>query len=162
MTKFKVIITTAVSALMNWLGILAIPVMLMVACNIIDYVTGLIATPYREEKVSSYKGIRGIYKKIGMWLLVLVGAFIDILIKYSIEAAGVSLNIPFIVATIVAVWLVVNEIISILENLVDIGVDMPPFLMPVVKYIKRQVEEKGTLKEEGTKEAKTAEEEVKG
>lgn len=161
MTKFKVVITTAVSALMNWLGILAIPVMLMVACNIIDYVTGLIATPYRDEKVSSYKGIRGIYKKIGMWLLVLVGAFIDILIKYSIEAAGVSLNIPFIVATIVAVWLVVNEIISILENLVDIGVDMPPFLMPVVKYIKRQVEEKGTLKEEGTKEAKTAEEEVK-
>lgn len=159
MTKFKVIITTAVSALMNWLGVLAIPVMLMVACNIIDYATGLIATPYREEKVSSYKGIRGIYKKIGMWLLVLVGAFVDILIKYSIEAAGVPLDIPFIVATVVAVWLVVNEIISILENLVDIGVEIPPFLMPVVKHIKRQVEEKGTLTEE---ETKNSTEEVKG
>lgn len=162
MTKFKLITTTIVSALMNWLGVLAVPVLLMVGCNIIDYVTGLVATPYREEKVSSYKGIRGIYKKIGMWLLVLVGAFIDILIKYSIEAAGVSLNIPFIVATIVAVWLVVNEIISILENLVDIGVAMPPFLMPVVKYIKRQVEEKGTLKEEGIKEETKNTEEVKG
>ena len=42
----------------------------------------------------------------------------------------------------VAVWLVVNEIISILENMLDIGVRMPPFLLPVVKYIRRQVEAK--------------------
>lgn len=162
MTKIKVIVTTVGSTLMSWLGILAVPVLLMVSCNIIDYVTGLIASPYREEKVNSYKGIRGIYKKIGMWLLVLVGAFVDILIKYSIEAAGVQLDIPFIVATVVAVWLVVNEIISILENLVDIGVDMPPFLMPVVKYIKHQVEEKATLAEDGTAEETKSTEEVKG
>ena len=50
-------------------------------------------------------------------------------------------------ATIVAVWLVVNEIISILENLIDIGVKMPPFLMPIVKYIKKQVEDKAKLAE---------------
>ena len=42
----------------------------------------------------------------------------------------------------------VNEIISILENLVDIGVDLPPFLMPVVKYIKKQVEDKAKLAEQ--------------
>jgi len=141
MDKIKVTVTAVVSALMSWLGILAVPVFLLVGCNLIDYFTGLCAAKYRTESINSYKGIRGIIKKVCMWLLVLIGAWIDILINYAVECAGVSLTIPFIVATVVAVWLVVNEIISILENMIDIGVTMPPFLLPVVKYIKKQVEE---------------------
>lgn len=136
-------ITIAVSAVMDFLGILAIPVFLMVGCNIIDYITGLIASKYRDEQVSSYKGIRGIVKKVCMWLLVVVGAMVDVLIKYTTQTMGFSIQIPFIIATLVAVWIVVNEIISILENLVDIGIDLPPFLMPIVKRIKKEVEEVG-------------------
>lgn len=140
MEKIKVTATAVVSALMSWLGILAIPVFLLVGCNVIDYGTGVIAAKYRSEKINSYKGIRGIIKKICLWILVLIGSWIDILINYAIECAGVQMTFPFIVATVVAVWLVVNEIISILENMIDIGVDMPPFLMPIVKYIKKQTE----------------------
>ena len=150
--KIKAMAIAALSALMSWLGILAVPVFLMVGCNVIDYITGLWAAGYRTESVSSYKGIRGIKKKVCMWLLVLIGAWIDILINYAIESAGIGLSLPFIVATVVAVWLVVNEIISILENMIDIGVTMPPFLLPVVKYIKRQVEEKAAVPGEEEKE----------
>lgn len=148
MYKVKVAVVTAISALMSWLGILAVPVFLMVGCNVIDYITGLLAVPYRTETVSSYKGIRGIIKKVCQWLLVLVGAWIDILINYAIECAGIEFTLPFVVATIVAVWLVVNEIISILENMLDIGVHMPPFLLPIVKYIRKQVEDKAKVAEE--------------
>lgn len=147
MDKIKIWLITALSAVMSWLGILAVPVFLMVGCNILDYVTGIWAAGYRTENVNSYKGIKGIIKKVCMWLLVLVGAWIDILVNYTIECAGVGIELPFVVATIVAVWLVVNEIISILENMLDIGVRMPPFLLPVVKYIKKQVEDKAEIKE---------------
>lgn len=143
MDKMKTMIIAAASALMTWLGILAVPVFLLVGCNLIDYGTGLCAAKYREDGgISSYKSIKGIIKKVCMWLLVLLGSFIDILINYTIECTGVKLTIPFVVATTVAVWLVVNEIISILENMIDIGVNMPPFLMPIVRYIRKQVEEK--------------------
>lgn len=145
MDKVRVTVIAVISALMSWLGILAIPVFLLVGCNLVDYITGLLAAPYRTETVSSYKGIRGIIKKVCMWLLVLIGAWVDILINYAVECAGVAITMPFIVATIVAVWLVVNEIISILENMIDIGVKMPPFLLPAVKYIKKQVEDKATV-----------------
>ena len=148
MDKVKVMVIAAISAFMSWLGILAVPVFLLVGCNVVDYVTGLLAVPYRTESVSSYKGIRGIIKKICMWLLVLIGAWIDILINYTIEYTGIGLKLPFVVATVVAVWLVVNEIISILENMLDIGVHMPPFLLPVVKYIRQQVENKANIIEE--------------
>ena len=142
MDKVKATLTTVMAILMNWLGILAVPVFLLVGSNIIDYVTGLCAAQYRENGgISSYKSIRGVTKKVCMWLLVIVGAFMDVLIQYAVSCTGATVDIPFIVATTVAVWLVVNEIISILENMIDIGVTMPPFLMPVVKYVKRQVEE---------------------
>ena len=145
MDKVKVTVIAVISALMSWLGVLTVPVLLLVGCNIIDYATGLCAVKYRNDSISSYKSIRGIIKKVCMWLLVVVGVFMDILIQYAVSTAGVDLAVPFVVATIVAVWLVVNEIISILENMIDIGVKMPPFLMPVVKYMKKQVEDKATF-----------------
>lgn len=141
--KSQVRATVALSVVMDFLGILAIPVFLMVGCNIIDYITGLAASKYRSEQVSSYKGMRGIIKKVCMWLLVVVGAVIDELIKYATSSMGFNIQMPFVVATLVAVWIVVNEIISILENMIDIGVDLPPFLMPIVKRIKKEVEEAG-------------------
>ncbi len=140
MDKLKTTLIIVISAIMDFLGILAIPVFLMVACNIIDYITGLMASKYREEQISSYIGIRGITKKVCMWLLVLVGSFIDIIINYTAEYMGIGLKIPFIVATFVAVWIVVNEMLSILENIIDIGVVLPPFLMPIVRLIRKEVE----------------------
>lgn len=153
MDKVKVIVIAVVSALMNCLGIVAVPVFLLVGCNIIDYATGLCAVKYRNDRISSYKSIRGITKKVCMWLLVVVGGFIDVLIQYAVECAGIGLTVPFVVATVVAVWLVVNEIISILENMSDIGVNMPPFLLPLMKYIKKQVEDKAELAGEKQEEA---------
>ena len=140
MDKIKTVLIVAVSIVMDFLGILAIPVFLMVGCNIIDYITGLMASKYREEQISSYKGIRGITKKVCMWLLVVVGSFIDVIINYAAQYMGIGFKIPFIVATFVAVWIVANEIISILENIIDIGINLPPFLMPLVRRIKKEIE----------------------
>lgn len=145
MNKIKVPVTAALSALMGWLGILAVPVFLLIGSNLIDYATGLAAAARRREQISSYRSIWGIAKKVCQWLLVIVGAMVDALIKHAIASAGISITVPFVVATVVAVWLVVNEIISILENMIDIGVAMPPFLLPLVRYIKDQTEAKAAI-----------------
>ena len=71
----------------------------------------------------------------------------DMLIGYTVQYIGLNLSLPYIVATVVAVWLICNEVISILENLIDIGVDIPPFLMPLAKMIKGQVEDKAKLEQ---------------
>lgn len=154
MDKVKVTVILVISTLMSWLGILAVPVFLLVGCNLIDYITGLLAARYRDDKkISSYKSIRGIIKKVCMWFLIIVGAFVDILIQYAVDTAGIPITIPFVVATIVACWLIVNEMISILENLIDIGVKMPPFMMPLLKYINTQIENKAIVeKEDGNSE----------
>lgn len=139
---FKRILTTLGSVLSSLLGILYIPVMLMVLCNIIDYATGLMAAKYRKENtISSYRSFKGIAKKVSMWLLVVVGAIVDELIKYAVQTVGITVPFTFLIACVVAVWIVCNELISILENIKDIGVNIPRFLLPLVKNIKSQTEQ---------------------
>ena len=138
-------ITTAVFGLLTaWFGILAIPIMLMVSANLIDYITGLLAAPKRAQDINSYKSIRGICKKVGMWLLVIVGAIIDRLIVYASDIVGITVPFTFLVACIVAIWIICSEILSILENLIDIGIAIPGFLEPLVRNIKSQAEQKFT------------------
>lgn len=138
----KVFITVVGSLLSSVLGVLYIPVLLLVASNVIDYITGLFASPYRKQDINSYKSIRGITKKIGMWLLVVVGAIIDELIIYSVQTLGYTAPFTFLVACVVAIWIICNECISILENLKDMGVNIPTFLQPLLKNIRSQAEAK--------------------
>ena len=142
MDKVKAAFVAAFSMIFGWLGILAVPVLILAGLNFTDYITGILASKRRNELVTSDKGLWGIVKKIGMWILVGLGWAMDVLINYASQYVGLSIKLPFVVATIVAVWLICNEIISILENLLDIGVAMPPFLMPLAKMIKGQVGDK--------------------
>lgn len=142
MDRVKAAFVAALSVIFGWLGILAVPVLILAGLNFTDYITGILASKRRNELVTSDKGLWGIVKKVGMWILVGLGWAMDVLINYAGQYVGLSIKLPFVVATIVAVWLICNEIISILENLLDIGVAMPPFLMPLAKMIKGQVEDK--------------------
>ena len=145
----KGVIASIMGVLNSIFGILAIPIVLLVGCNIIDYVTGILASKFRGQEISSYKGIKGITKKIGMWLLVVVGAIIDELVVYSVAQLGLVCPFSFMIAAVVAVWIICNELISILENLKDMEVPLPDFLMKLAVNIKSQIETKAeTIKED--------------
>lgn len=145
MNKAKAVFIGFFSTLSSLLGILYIPVLLMVSCNVIDYFTGLFAAPARGEKISSTVGLKGIIKKICLWLLVVVGVIVDELLKYTTDVIGLTLPFNFVVACIVCVWIICNELLSILENLKDIGVKLPPFLEKLIVYIKSKAEQKADI-----------------
>lgn len=146
MEKIKAFLTTVFGALASLFGVLAIPIILLVSCNIIDYITGLCASKYRNQRIDSYKGLKGIVKKVCMWLLIVVGAIVDQLVTYASGQVGLNIPFTFAIACVVAIWLICNELISILENIADIGVPLPAFLEKLVKNIKRQIEDKTDIK----------------
>ena len=144
MNYAKMFVTAAASLLSSILGILYVPVLLMVACNVIDYITGLLAAGSRQDGgISSYRSMRGIIKKVTMWLLVVVGAIVDQLLLYACEVMGCQIHLTFLVACVVAIWIICNELISILENMVDIGIDLPKFLIPLVSNLKNSIDNMG-------------------
>ena len=140
MDKIKALFIGIFTVLSAWLGILAVPMYILVILNFVDYLTGLMAAHCRGQKISSYKGIQGITKKICMWLLVLVGVITDWLVIYAAGTAGIEIHINHAIGAFVAVWLICNEIISVLENIGDIGVKPPKFIGNVISKIKGEID----------------------
>lgn len=136
----KNILVLVLGAVVSSVVTLAVPFVLLVVCNVIDYATGLAAAPNRGQERNSDKGFRGILKKVLMWLLVALGLVFDVLLYFAGLILGWTLPFNFLVATLVCVWLLSNEAISIIENVSDAGVDVPPFLLPVVNWVKSRAE----------------------
>lgn len=143
--KIKPYIVGFLSTITGWIGILAVPVIILVILNIVDYITGIMASIYKGDPLTSYRSFKGIAKKICQWLLVLVSALIDWLIIFSVEQLGFTAPFAFLIACAVAIWLSFNETISIIENMKAMEVKAPPFLKPLAKYVKNKVEEKAKI-----------------
>ena len=85
MDKVKAAFVAAFSMIFGWLGILAVPVLILAGLNFTDYITGILASKRRNELVTSDKGLWGIVKKIGMWILVGLGWAMDCLLYTSVS-----------------------------------------------------------------------------
>ena len=148
-TVLKSVTAVVGAGVAAYCGQLAAPVLVLLCMMVIDYVTGIWAAGYRQDGgVSSYRSMRGIIKKVTMWLLVFVGAIIDQLLAYASQTIGYQLPFTFLVACVVAIWIICNELISILENMVDIGIELPAFLLPLVRKLKTTVDKMGGADQE--------------
>ena len=132
----------AVGALAAYFNVLAVPLVVLVAVMLIDYVTGMAAASYTKQ-LNSRAGVIGIVKKVCYLALVAVGMVVDYLISSALVSIGISLQINYCFGMIITVWLIINELISILENLGEMGVPLPSFLTGMIKTLKGKVEEQG-------------------
>ena len=139
--KIKISFVAVFTALNGFLGSLAVPFYILVGANVVDYVTGICAAVYRGESVNSNVGFHGIAKKVCMWLLVMIGFVLDWCIVNMGQAVNITIGTGCLVSVAVVFWLVANEIISILENISDIGTPLPPFLMKLVEYVRDKAED---------------------
>ena len=131
-----------VGALAAYLNILAVPLIVLGTVMVVDWFTGM-AGASATGKLSSRVGVIGIIKKLCYLALVVVGGVIDYLINSALVSIGISLQINYCFGMIITVWLIINELISILENLGEMGVPLPPFLTSMIKTLKGKVEEQG-------------------
>ena len=134
-------ISAACAGLMYYLNMMAIPVIVLVCIMIIDYVTGMISAWVNAE-LSSKKGIIGIVKKICYLFAIAAAMGIDWLIYSGMTQIGIQLDYTIFFGVLVTIWLIINEIISILENLAKIGVPLPKFLMTIIQRLKSTTESK--------------------
>jgi toxin secretion/phage lysis holin len=141
----EIAITAFFTTIALWFGNFAIAFLILVICNIADYVSRIVVNKITGVQISSSIGFKGIFKKVAMWLLVFVGFMIDCMITYATGLINFSIPFHFFFATAVASWLVFNEIISILENLSDGGASIPKFLLNIPRSLKEQIETKADI-----------------
>lgn len=92
---------------------------------VIDYISGIIKA-YETKTLSSAIGFRGILKKVGILLIVMLAVLVD---RITIDNGGIR--------TLVIYYFVANEGLSILENLAQAGLPIPKSLKNALKVIKK-------------------------
>lgn len=149
---FKAVFATIIGGATAYFREIAIPLIILIIAMIIDYISGM-AKAYYKAELSSKTGIKGIVKKVCYLLVVCVAATIDWLLSSGLKKIGITIDINYLFGVIVSIWLIINELISILENLAVVGVPLPGFLTKIVHKLKVAVESRG---DEDTKSAKGA------
>jgi phage-related holin len=111
-----------------------------------DVISGLVAAMASGEKISSHVGWIGFWKKMALILALAFGIFMDSFIP--ILLGTISLELPFTmpIGTIVGCYIVINEAISIIENINQAA----PTALP--KWIKKLLEGAGKTIDDGGSE----------
>ena len=133
----KIIISAIAAGLSAYFRVMAIPIVILVLVMIIDYITGM-----WKGELSSRVGLKGLFKKVGYIFVVAVSGVLDWLFISGLSQIGIEVNVSFYFGLIVTIWFIINECISILENLAVIGIPLPSFLVKIVHKLKITVENK--------------------
>lgn len=95
--------------------------------NIVDWLTGWMKSRI-AKKENSVKGWKGVLKKLGYWLMILVAfAATSVFVEIG-NTIGIDLGITALLGYFVLASLLVNEIRSIIENFVEAGFNVPSIL----------------------------------
>lgn len=131
---YKAILTALVSYIAYLLGGYDMGIETLLIMISTDYITGIMKA-ILQKNLNSYIGWRGLMKKCGILLTIIVAVQIERITKQ-----------PETIHNLVAFAFVVNEGVSVLENLIDIGVPVPDFLVKFLKKMKDDSEKGGDSK----------------
>ena len=95
--------------------------------NIIDYITGWMKSRL-NKKENSVKGLQGVIKKLGYWIMIMISFASSVLFIEIGNTLGIDLGITTLLGWFVLASLAINEIRSIVENLVEAGYKVPKML----------------------------------
>lgn len=99
------------------------------AFNILDWLTGWYKARQLKRESSSV-GLKGIIKKLGYWVIIAV-AFMasSVFVSIGDDLLHIDLNFLTMIGWVTLACLSVNEVRSIIENLVECGYNVPQVLI---------------------------------
>lgn len=142
------VVAGAIAWLSARLGILFPVLVVLVAMMIADYISGMMAS--KTEAIdhpndsnygwSSKKGAKGIIKKVGYICIIAVGMVVDFIIIKVAAEIGFQINTKAFFGLLVAVWYLLNELLSIVENAGRMGAPIPEWLRKYIAVLKNKID----------------------
>lgn len=134
-------VLAGMTAFWGWTGWL---VVIWLAAMILDYATGSWAA-LADGSWDSAVARAGLWHKLGSIVAVLVALLLDVALSAIINYGGLGFELPFTYKTaflpLVAIWYIVTELGSIIENAARLGAPVPKFLISSLKKLKDKADE---------------------
>ena len=124
-TTIKIIFGGIITAVSGFLGGMDGIMYALLAFITIDYITG-VAVAVKRHELSSEVGFWGLVRKVCILMLVGIAHYIDCYVTQNGD----------VVRTVVSMYYIGNEGVSILENCGNLGLPLPPKLIAAMAQIK--------------------------
>lgn len=99
------------------------------ALNAMDWLTGWYKSRKKREE-SSKAGLKGIIKKLGYWVIIAVSFLMStVFVHLGRDILGINLDFLIMIGWFTLACLMINEIRSIFENLIESGYNIPAVLV---------------------------------
>ena len=121
------------------------------AFNVIDWATGWMKSKL-NGKENSQAGWKGVLKKLGYWIMVMVAFGASAVFIEIGKTLGIDLGITALLGWFVLASLIINEIRSILENLVEAGFNVPVILVKGLEVADKMVNKSETKENDEDKQ----------
>ena len=126
--KANLIGATVVAALGGVLGAHWQVFVLFLALNVVDFYYGRLKAK-KTNTLSSAKGADGIRKKVSYWVVIALAFGVSAVLVDFGEVIGAPLSFLQLIGWFTLGVYVLNELTSIVENLVVLGYDVPEFFV---------------------------------
>lgn len=152
MKNLGLMIRGTASAALAWisarLGILFPVLILLTVMMVVDYISGMMASKAEAKEHpedpslgwSSRKGAKGIIKKVGYLCVIAVAMDVDYVIVNVAGSLGYEMPVRAVFGLMVAVWYLLNEMLSVIENAGRMGAPVPEWLTKYIAVLKHKVE----------------------
>lgn len=126
--RYNAVVGTVIAVLSYVLGEHWFLFVMFLFLNVVDWITGWMKSRM-AGKENSMKGWKGVLKKLGYWLMIMVAFGASAVFIEIGTVIGVDLGITTLLGWFVLSSLLINEIRSILENFVEAGYNVPMILI---------------------------------
>lgn len=145
---FHGVLAAAGACLSGKMGALFPVLCLFAAAMAIDYVTGMLASKVEAIKYpndpaygwSSKKGAIGIIKKVSCLCVIAVSMIVDYTLVLVSRELEFQMPITAFFSLLVAVWYLLNELLSIIENAGRMGAHVPEWLKKYIAVLRDKID----------------------
>lgn len=130
--EYNAVAGAVVAVLSYFLGEHWLLFVAFLALNVADWLTGWMKSRL-AGKENSTAGWKGVLKKLGYWLMIMVAFGAGAVFIEIGDSIGVNLGVTTLLGWFVLASLIINEIRSILENFVEAGYNVPAILTKGLK-----------------------------
>lgn len=113
--------------------------LILLLFNVLDCVTGFVKARYKGKE-NSKSGARGIVNKLGMWFVIFVSFTLSFAFCLLGKLLFIDLGYITFIGWLVLILFIINEVRSILENLIESGVKVPKILSKGLTVYEKKIE----------------------
>lgn len=141
MEKIKWLLSVVLGLVATFMEQYGVMIALVMIAILFDFATGLVKAKI-SGTLSSTVGTKGFFKKIALFICLFFGFFLDYAIPYMCRSVSIDItfNTPF--GLIICFYIILNECISICENLYSCNSSiMPKWIVNILHIAKEKLED---------------------